>query len=100
MRRYTGVAQRVVVVESAGSTSGRSRPVLILDVDQTPGPPRCLRVAMRNAPLAIGRERIAPEPLRIGAQQLHGVRPDRCRIRQLWRQRVRVPVLGAKSLAQ
>jgi hypothetical protein len=54
---------------------GDQRPpqVLVLDVDQRPGPSQGLQVRPGDAALAVGRERDPPVPGRVGAQHLHGM---------------------------
>ena len=56
-----------------GVADQRAPQVLVLDVDQRPGPPQGLQVGPGDAALAVGRERGPPVPGRIGAQHLHGM---------------------------
>jgi hypothetical protein len=51
----------------------RAPEVLVLDVDQRPGPPQSLQVGPGDAALAVRRERGPPVPGRVGAQHLHGM---------------------------
>jgi hypothetical protein len=63
------------VTQGRGNDSGhRARPqVLIFQVNQAPGPRECLPVFMGDAPLPVRRERVAPQPGRVGAQYLNRV---------------------------
>ena len=75
--------------------------VLVLDVDEPPGPLHGLGVAAGDAALAAAGERVvAAEPqVRVGAQQLDdvGAAVDRRRGRRLLGQRVRVEVQPARA---
>ncbi len=84
----------------AGHHTGRPQ-VLVLQVDERPGPSQRLEVAAGDAALAVGGEGVAEQQtVRVGPQQLDGVGAAGRRIRGLGRQPVRVDVLAVHPLPQ
>ncbi len=95
------VQVRVLVQRLREQLGHLGRPeVLVLQVDQPPGPAYRLGVAAGHGALAVRGERVAGPHRRVGAQHLHVVRPAGRRVGGLLGQRVRAQVGAAQPVPQ